>query len=42
LQQSTLSNADQFEMEYRDYIRKNGAISKDDYYGKVIAIMHEQ
>ena len=42
LQQSTLSNADKFEMEYRDYIRENGAISKDDYFGKVIAIIHDQ
>lgn len=34
LQEATLSNQDRLEREYRTYIAKHGAISKDDYLGK--------
>jgi hypothetical protein len=34
LQESSLSNADKLEKEYRNYIGKNGHISKDAYLGK--------
>jgi len=34
LQDSSLSNADRFEQEYRAYVAKNGHISKDAYLGR--------
>jgi hypothetical protein len=34
LQEGSLSNADRFEREYRLYVSKHGAISKDEYLGK--------
>ena len=37
LQSSSLSNGDRLEMAYREYVSKNGQISKDDYLGKRLA-----
>lgn len=34
LQESSLSNADRLEREYRSYISAHGPISKDEYLGK--------
>ncbi len=34
LQETSLSNADKLEKEYREFIAKNGHISKDTYLGK--------
>lgn len=34
LQEGSMSHADRLEREYRYYVAKNGAISKDDYLGK--------
>lgn len=34
LQEGSLSNTDRFEMAYREYVSKNGPISKDAYLGK--------
>lgn len=39
LQQSSYSNADKIEMQYREYVRQNGAISKDQYLGKLHELM---
>ena len=39
LQHNSLSNADKIEMQYRDYIRQNGAISKDEFLGKLHNLM---
>ncbi len=36
LQENSLTNADKLEKKYRDYISINGAISKDDFIGKLI------
>ncbi|HEX7676320.1 MAG TPA: hypothetical protein VF412_19250 [Bdellovibrio sp.] len=33
LQDGSLSNADRIEMSYRDYIKKNGNVSKDEFLG---------
>lgn len=37
LQESSLSNADRLEREYRTYVSTHGAISKDEYLGKRLA-----
>ena len=34
LQETSLSNSDRLERDYRAYIAKNGQISKDEYLGK--------
>lgn len=39
LQQASLSNADKIEMQYKEYVRQNGAISKDDFLGKLHNLM---
>ena len=39
LQQSSLTNADKIEMQYREYVRQNGAISKDNFLGKLHKLM---
>lgn len=39
LQQFSLTNADKIEMQYKDYIRQNGSISKDDFLGKLHDLM---
>ena len=36
LQDSTLSNEDKLEMKYREYVSKNGNISKDEFIGKLL------
>ena len=33
LQEQSLSNADRMEMKYRDFVRTNGPISKDEFLG---------
>jgi len=37
LQNSSLSNEDKLEMKYREYISKNGNISKDEFLGKLLS-----
>lgn len=37
LQDGSMTNADRFEVQYRDYVKKNGAVSKDEYLGKILA-----
>lgn len=37
LQESSLSNADRLEREYRTYCSKNGQVSKDDYIGLLMS-----
>ena len=37
LQDESLSNADRIEMKFREYVRKNGAISKDDFLGMLLS-----
>ncbi len=39
LQQASLSNSDKIEMQYREYVHQNGAISKDDFLGKLHELM---
>ena len=36
LQENSLSNADKLEMKFKEYVRKNGSISKDDFLGKLL------
>jgi hypothetical protein len=36
LQQSTLSNGDRVEMLYREHVKKHGAISKDEFLGRLL------
>jgi len=36
LQEKSLSNQDRIEKAYRDYIAKNGAISRDEFLGKML------
>ncbi len=36
LQENSLTNADKLEKKFRDYVTKNGVISKDDFIGKLI------
>ncbi len=36
LQENSLSNADKLEMKFKEYIKKNGSISKDDFLGKLL------
>lgn len=33
LQEQSLSNADRLEMNYREYVKKNGPLSKDEFLG---------
>lgn len=37
LQQSSLSNGDRVEMLYREHVKKHGAISKDEFLGKILS-----
>lgn len=39
LQQSSLTNADKIEMQYREYIRQNSSIPKDEFLGKLHKLM---
>ena len=36
LQDASLTNADRLEIQYRDYIKKHGATSKDDFLGRIL------
>ena len=36
LQDASMTNADRLEIQYRDYIKKHGATSKDDFLGKIL------
>src|SRR3989338_4637967 len=36
LQDGSMTNADRLEIQYRDYIKKHGATSKDDFLGKIL------
>ena len=37
LQDGSMTNADRLELQYRDYVKKNGATSKDEFLGKILA-----
>ena len=37
LQESSMTNADRLEQRYRDYVKKHGATSKDEFLGKILA-----
>lgn len=36
LQEGSLSNTDKLEMRFKDYVKKNGSISKDEFLGKLL------
>ena len=36
LQDSSLSHTDRVEIEYKEYVSKNGYISKDEFFGKLL------
>ena len=36
LQDGSMTNADRLEIQYRNYIKKHGATSKDDFLGKIL------
>ena len=36
LQDGSMTNADRLEIQYRNYIKKHGATSKDDFLGKML------
>ncbi len=38
LQNSALTNADKLEIKYREYVSRNGSISKDEFLGKLLEI----
>ena len=38
IQDGLLSNRDRFEMEYREYVAKNGFMDKDEYFGKRMGV----
>lgn len=38
LQEQSLSNSDRIEMKYREYIKQNGAITKDEFLGLLITL----
>lgn len=37
LQDASMTNADRLEIQYRDYVKKNGATTKDEFLGKILA-----
>jgi hypothetical protein len=37
LQERSLTNADKLQRQYNEYVKKNGAISKDAYIGRLLA-----
>lgn len=41
LQQESLSNADLLEMKYREHVKQNGKISKDEFYGLLLKQMNK-
>lgn len=37
LQDGSMTNADRLEIQYRDYVKKHGVTTKDEFLGKVLA-----
>ena len=37
LQDGSMTNADRLELQYRDYVKKHGATTKDEFLGKILA-----
>jgi len=37
LQDASFTNADRLESQYRDYVKKHGATTKDEFLGKILA-----
>ena len=37
LQNGSMTNADRLEIQYRDYVKKHGATTKDDFLGKILS-----
>lgn len=37
LQDGSMTNADRFEIQYRDHVKQFGATSKDEFLGKILA-----
>lgn len=37
LQDGSMTNADRMEIQYRDYVKKHGATTKDEFLGKILA-----
>ncbi len=37
LQDGSMTNADRLEIQYRDYVKKHGATTKDDFLGHILA-----
>jgi hypothetical protein len=37
LQEKSLSNSDRLDRDYRNYVQKNGALSKDEYLGLLLS-----
>jgi len=37
LQDGSMTNADRLEIHYRDYVKKHGATTKDEFLGKVLS-----
>ena len=37
LQEATLSNADRFDQQYRDYVKQHGATTKDEFLGRILS-----
>jgi hypothetical protein len=37
MQEGSMTNADRLEIQYRDYVKKHGATTKDDFLGKILA-----
>lgn len=37
LQEQSLANADRLEMQYREFVKRNGDISKDEFLGKILS-----
>ena len=37
LQNASMTNADRLEIQYRDYVKKHGSTTKDEFLGKILA-----
>jgi len=37
LRDGSMTNADRLELRYRDYVKKNGATSKDEFLGRILS-----
>lgn len=42
LKDLSLSNADRLEKQYRDFVKNNGSIKKDEFIGILLSSSHEQ